>query len=362
MRKDVAIRSFGFLRTAAQQPGQLLARLLVPRVRDALELAQVARGDRPPGEQHPGLGRSLVQQLAQLVHVAFGIGQVGQPVQGGLVAFVGQVAQGLSVEFLHDVMVQRCPKGKVKCHPGQVMTIGQLAQSVGVSTKTIRVYHAKGLLSEPERDASGYRRYDAGHAVDLIKIRILAEAGVPLARIRDLRSATGEEFRQALHEIDTDLTARIRGLRATQRRLRQLAGGELRLLPDEVVAHLERLDGLGFTGRWAELQRDLWILVFATHPDTAITLFRDQAESLSDPALRQIFLDYDKAHDLDPHDPRVDDLADRIVEATRERYGAGDLPGQVTGSEIPALIQGAVNASSPAWRRLDGLIRARLAG
>jgi hypothetical protein len=29
-------------------------------------------------------------------------------------------------------------------------------------------------------------------------------------------------------------------------------------------------------------------------------------------------------------------------------------------SEIPALIQGTVNAASPAWRRIDLLIRAQL--
>jgi len=106
-----------------------------------------------------------------------------------------------------------------------VITIGQLARYVGVSTKTVRVYHDKGLLPEPDRDASGYRRYGAGDAIDLIKIRTLAEAGVPLARIRDLRSATDEEFQQAIREIDTDLTGRIRSLRATQRRLRNSRTG-----------------------------------------------------------------------------------------------------------------------------------------
>lgn len=241
-----------------------------------------------------------------------------------------------------------------------MLTIGQLARHVGVSTKTIRVYHAKGLLPEPERDASGYRRYGAGHAIDLIKIRTLAEAGVPLARIRDLRSAGDDEFRQALHQIDADLSGRIRDLRATQRRLRQLADGHLSAIPAEVSGHLEQLSRLGFSERWVALQNDLWILVFATHSDTAITLFRDQAESLADPTLRQTFLDYDHAHDLDPHDPRIDDLARRIVEATRERYGPGDLPGYDAGSEIPALVQGAVNASSPAWQRLDTLIREHL--
>lgn len=257
-------------------------------------------------------------------------------------------------------MLQPCPGGRVKWDDGWVITIGQLAGYVGVSIKTIRVYHDKGLLPEPDRDASGYRRYGASDAIDLIKIRTLAEAGVPLARIRDLRSATDEEFQQALREIDDELTARIRGLQATQGRLRRLATGQPALLPTDVGAHLADLARWGFTPRWVDLQRDLWILVFATHPDHAITLFHDQAETLTDPALRQLFLDYDRAHDLDPDDPRIDGLARRIAEAHRERYGLDEAPQLDTASEIPALIQGTVNASSPAWQRLDALIRAQL--
>lgn len=241
-----------------------------------------------------------------------------------------------------------------------MITIGQLARYVGVSIKTIRVYHDKGLLPEPDRDASGYRRYGADDAVALIKIRALAEAGVPLARIRDLRSATDEEFQRALSEIDQDLTARVRTLRAAQGRLRRLAAGHPAPLPTEVGTHLEALARWGFTPRWVDLQRDLWVLVFASHPDRAITLFRDQAETLADPALRQLFLDYDQAHDLDADDPRIDALAGRITEATRNRYGTGEPPHLDTASEIPALIQGTVNASSPAWRRLDTLIRAHV--
>ena len=49
-----------------------------------------------------------------------------------------------------------------------------------------------------------------------------------------------------------------------------------------------------------------------------------------------------------------------MVSATRDRYGSGRLPGQETASDIPALIQAAVNASSPAWQRLDTLIRRQL--
>lgn len=238
-----------------------------------------------------------------------------------------------------------------------MITIGQLARYVGVTTKTIRFYHDRGLIPEPERDGSGYRRYSAQDAVKLIKIRTLAEAGVPLARILELEAAPDAAFQGAIAQIDEDLAGRIRVLRQTRSRLRDLASGRTRLLPVEVDQHLQQLGELGFSGRWVAMEGDLWILVFVTHPDLALELFRDQAQQLTDPALRRMYLDYDHAHDLDPHDPALDDLARRIVRATVERYGVGDLPGQATGSQIPHLIQGAVNDSSPAWRQLDTLIR-----
>lgn len=243
-----------------------------------------------------------------------------------------------------------------------MLTIGQLARYVGVSTKTVRVYHEKGLLPEPDRDASGYRRYTAQDAVELIKIRALAEAGVPLARIVDLKAAPEETFRRALGQIDDDLTARIRNLRHTQRRLRELAAGHT-LLPAEINRHLQHLGELGFSERWVAMESDLWTLVFTTHPEIALELFRDQAQAMTDPELRQLYLEYDRAHDLDPHDEFLTELARRIVHATTQRYGTSetsDLPGQATGSKIPQLIQDAVNASSPAWKRLDSLIRTEL--
>ncbi|WP_328519376.1 MerR family transcriptional regulator [Kribbella sp. NBC_00359] len=239
-----------------------------------------------------------------------------------------------------------------------MLTIGQLARYVGVSTKTVRVYHAKGLLAEPERDSSGYRRYPAQAVVDLVRIRTLAEAGVPLARIRELGSAP-DDFDAALEQIDTELTDRIRRLRDTQRRLRKLAAGEVRLLPAEIDHHLAGLTDLGFTDRWIAMERDLWIVVYATHPEVADALFHDQAQALTDADLLDLYLAYDRAHDLDPADPFLTELADRIVAASIDRYGT-DLPGVSADSAIPQLLQTTVNASSPAWEQLDSLIRHRL--
>ncbi|WP_350276389.1 MerR family transcriptional regulator [Kribbella sp. HUAS MG21] len=242
-----------------------------------------------------------------------------------------------------------------------MITIGQLARYVGVSTKTIRVYHAKGLLPEPPRDASGYRRYSAQDLVDLIKIRTLAEAGVPLARIAVLATGSTAELRSAATELEADLTTRIDRLVSTRDRLRELAAGHSPFLPGEVERHLEHLHDRGFSDRWITLERDLWILTFATAPDTAHRFFTDQAEAQADPVLGRLYLEYDRAHDLDPEDPALAELAERVVELAVARYSPDDLRRDSADTGLPGLVQSSINASSPAWERLDALIRNGLA-
>jgi hypothetical protein len=50
-------------------------------------------------------------------------------------------------------------------------------------------------------------------------------------------------------------------------------------------------------------------------------------------------------------------MSEARAEPTRSRYDTANPPGQHVGSDIPALIQTAVNTSSPTWNRLDTLIR-----
>src|SRR6476661_3473185 len=104
-----------------------------------------------------------------------------------------------------------------------MLTISQLASYAGVTVRTVRHYHAKGLLAEPERDRSGYRRYDAAAVVELIRIRTLAEAGVPLSRVKELLAADTEEFAAAVTDIDRRLRAEIRERQQHRGRIAQLA-------------------------------------------------------------------------------------------------------------------------------------------
>lgn len=99
-----------------------------------------------------------------------------------------------------------------------MITIGQLADYAGVTVKAVRHYQ-RGLLDEPPRDSSGYRRYTAADALKLVKIRILAEAGVPLAGISDLLTADPDEFSAAVADIDRTLGERAEAIRRTRHRL-----------------------------------------------------------------------------------------------------------------------------------------------
>lgn len=63
------------------------------------------------------------------------------------------------------------------------MRIGQLADEVGISTKTIRFYEDSGILPEPERADNGYRRYDRPSVERLRFIRDAQSAGLTLNEI-----------------------------------------------------------------------------------------------------------------------------------------------------------------------------------
>lgn len=63
------------------------------------------------------------------------------------------------------------------------MRIGQVAEAAGVTQRTVRYYHRLGLLPEPDRRANGYRDYPVDDVVRLLRIRWLAESGVPLGSV-----------------------------------------------------------------------------------------------------------------------------------------------------------------------------------
>ncbi|MEV6522410.1 MerR family transcriptional regulator [Longispora sp. NPDC051575] len=236
-----------------------------------------------------------------------------------------------------------------------MITIGRLADYAGVTIKAIRHYHERGLLAEPDRDASGYRRYTARHAVDLVKIRTLAGAGVPLARVRDLLDADPDALASAITAIDRDLRDRIAELRRTRGHLAQLRGGDQLFVAPDVAAFLDDLRALGVSERQLRLERDGWILMRTASPADADAWIAEKRGLLAEPGFRALYLDHDAAFDWSPDDPRLPGLADR----TRAWFAAHHSATETRPVHNPAIARLAAQpeASSPAWDRLARLLR-----
>ncbi len=238
-----------------------------------------------------------------------------------------------------------------------MITIGQLADYAGVTIKTVRHYHQRGLLEEPPRDASGYRRYSVEHAIRLVKIKTLAEAGVPLARIDELLAAAPDRFTTAIAEIGRNLEERARELVRTRERLAQLDAGDRLFVSAEVAGYLDELHRIGVSQRTVQMERDGWILLRSISPEQAATWLVDKRDAISDPEFRAIYLDYDAAHDWSRDDPRLEALADRA-----QRWMAGRPRASEDRHPITAqLITASTSASSPAWGRLAENTRERKA-
>ena len=242
----------------------------------------------------------------------------------------------------------------------QGITIGQLAGYAGVTIKAVRYYHQRGLLEEPPRDASGYRRYTVEHAILLVKIKTLAEAGVPIARIRELLAADPERFAAAIVEIDHRLQQRVEELARTRERIARLGAGDRLFVSEDVAELLDRLRELGVSQRGVQLERDLWILVQSVSTRQAAVWLADKRDALDDPEFRAMYLEYDAAFDWSPDDPRLDKLAERAARwNTNHRAGPRDRQRVAPDQAIARFIAGSPGGSSPAWNRLQELARRR---
>ncbi|MGP4003463.1 MerR family transcriptional regulator [Streptomyces sp. 8N706] len=226
-----------------------------------------------------------------------------------------------------------------------MLTIGRLAATAGVTVRTVRHYHHLGLL-QPERDASGYRRYSAQAAVDLIRIRTLADAGVPLARIDALLHAQPTEFAAALTGIDAELQRKIGQLSEYRRRIAELASGERLVLPPEVVAILNRMRSLGVSERRVRVERDSWILMQALDPHVMPQRIRDKNAGFDDPETTRLYLACDQSVDWDPHDPRLDRLIDDLDAWEIKHERDSSQPGYLK------LVSSRISEASPAWQRI----------
>jgi MerR family mercuric resistance operon transcriptional regulator len=128
------------------------------------------------------------------------------------------------------------------------LTIGRLAQAVGINLETVRFYERQGLLPKPPRSTSGYRLFPADAARRLKFIKRAQELGFSLSEIRELLAlkmsprTTSTEIRKRTETKIADIERKIKTLNSMRRSLVKLAGSCSGCSPLSECPILESLD------------------------------------------------------------------------------------------------------------------------
>jgi DNA-binding transcriptional MerR regulator len=242
----------------------------------------------------------------------------------------------------------------------QLLTIGQLARYIGVTTRAVRHYHALGLLPEPSRDPSGYRRYGADAVIALTRIKTLAKAGVPLSKMETLMQLPGDDFKTAITSIQAEITKRVAQLEETKQRLSALQSGDRMFVSEVIADYLKYLRDIGLSETMVSHQRSVWILISALHPKYADIWAAEKKAMIARPGIAALYRQLDQARNWPMNDPRIVKLARKIIRLSARREtvqmaGYDELTADILG--ISLIDQLSAGNASPALQQLRDTIR-----
>ncbi|TDC39393.1 MerR family transcriptional regulator [Micromonospora sp. 15K316] len=118
--------------------------------------------------------------------------------------------------------------------PGQLMQIGEAAERVGLSIRTIRHYEEAGLIVPSARSDGGFRLYTDADLDRLAVVKRMKPLGFTLEEMRDLLlvldaldTATGTDRQELLDRLalfHSTATARVSALRDQLAMAEEFAG------------------------------------------------------------------------------------------------------------------------------------------
>src|SRR5690625_3468301 len=124
----------------------------------------------------------------------------------------------------------------------RVLTVGQVAEQLGVTVRTLHHYDQIGLLSPSARSGAGYRLYTQADLTRLQNVVVYRRLGFPLEEIADLLDDAGpalvehlqrqraavmsrlEEMSSLVTAIDRALEKEMNGVDLTKEEQRELFG------------------------------------------------------------------------------------------------------------------------------------------
>ncbi|MEU4533915.1 MerR family transcriptional regulator [Streptosporangium sp. NPDC023825] len=201
------------------------------------------------------------------------------------------------------------------------MRSSELASLADVTVRTLRHYHQIGILPEPGRDPSGYRRYTIRDLVRLLRIKRLAALGIPLDKVAGLLDSEEEDHHDLLSDLEHELDAQI--ARLTRQKTMLGVIREHRALPDvppELARFFEVFALSGISPAMNRIDREQSVLLAHLVGEAGIEHLAGLYEHIAAPGTVEVVAGLARRFDrLDADaDPAV---ADRLVEDFTERLG-----------------------------------------
>ena len=246
-----------------------------------------------------------------------------------------------------------------------MLSIGEVAQLAGVTTRTLRHYHATGLLPEPTRDSSGYRRYGATDVIAAVRVVRLRALGMPIPQITARLAGDGQQpsLARSLDDLAGELEREIDRLTDIRDRVRELVDSETLDNPEAALAHALR--GHGLLGPDATLpagETDAAALLDAVHPGGMSGALDQAGDLLADRgALEELgrLLQRYRALTAESDDASVDVLAREVADVLPRP--ANPAP-QVDVDLMDKLLAGRLNGGQQRFmRRLRQIVDAERA-
>ena len=242
------------------------------------------------------------------------------------------------------------------------LSVTKVAEVVGLTPRAVRYYHSIGLVPEPPRDGSGYRRYGGKEVIELVRVARLRALGMPLPQIAQRVSAADSDdvsLADALGAIADELDVEINRIVVTSDRLRELARSETfdqpvktltQALQDQGV--LGPADHLRDSEKWAAAVLD------AVHPEGMPGVLAEASKLFGDAAVVEAF---------GPLRRRLGKLGARSSDAEIAALAtdvatvltSGDVDGQVDIGMVDLLLTDRLN---PVQQRFMRELRAQLGG
>ena len=101
----------------------------------------------------------------------------------------------------------------------QELFIGEIAELLGVSKDTLRIYEEQGLIC-PKRDENGFRRYGEEELYRLITVKVYRENAFPMKEIRRLMEKTSR--RDTIELLEAQIQAERMEILRHQRNMERL--------------------------------------------------------------------------------------------------------------------------------------------